>query len=55
MPSETPNFILRGARLATTERQPPDDRGRVEVTGDAGQDLALAERAHIEAQPQQLL
>ena len=54
MPCETPNFILRGARLATTTVRRPLSVGRVVGRLDAGEHGAGI-RAEIERQLQQLV
>ena len=55
MPSEVPNRILRGSKLATTTMSLSNQRLRIVGGADAGKDLALAQFAHIDAQLQQLV
>ena len=55
MPSETPNFILRGARLATDDREPALEPFRVVGGLDARETRSSFRAAEVEGEFQQLV
>jgi hypothetical protein len=54
MPSETPNFILRGARFATITSELAHQIFRLVHAGNAAEYMAMAAFAHVKRQAQQL-